>query len=69
MDLDAIGRFISTVGFPIAVAVYLLWRLDPILRKLAETQAVQVEILRRIQEVLDGAERFTKRGYDPHRRE
>ncbi len=34
MDLDKLGRFISSVGFPMTVAMYLLWRIDPLLRDL-----------------------------------
>lgn len=26
--LDEVGRFITTVGFPVAVASFLLWRLN-----------------------------------------
>jgi YvrJ-like protein len=37
MDLDKIGRFVSTVGFPIAVALFLLLRTDPVLRELTES--------------------------------
>lgn len=32
MDLDKLGRFLRDVGFPIAVAVYLLVRLDLLIR-------------------------------------
>jgi len=34
MDLDKLGKFISSVGFPIVVTLYLLWRIDPLLRDL-----------------------------------
>lgn len=32
MDLDKVGRFLRDVGFPVAVAVYLLVRLDLLIR-------------------------------------
>lgn len=37
MDLDKIGRFISNVGFPIAIALFLLLRVDPAVRELNES--------------------------------
>jgi YvrJ-like protein len=37
MDLDKLGRFISSVGFPIAIALFLLLRTDPVLRELTES--------------------------------
>lgn len=36
MDLEPIGKFISTIGFPVAVAMYLLMRIEPILRAMNE---------------------------------
>jgi hypothetical protein len=44
MDLDKLGRFISSVGFPITVAFYLLWRIDPLLRDL-NISVIQLTIL------------------------
>lgn len=34
MSLAEVGDFIGSVGFPIAVAAWLLWRIDPLLRRL-----------------------------------
>ena len=28
MDLEALGTFIQTVGFPVVVALFVLWRLN-----------------------------------------
>lgn len=36
MGIDIFDKFISTIGFPIAVAVYLLVRIDPLLRAMNE---------------------------------
>ncbi len=38
--IDAIAKFISTVGFPIFVAVYVLTRLEPTINKLNDTVQV-----------------------------
>lgn len=47
MDLDAVAKFLSTVGFPIAVSVYLLIRLDHTLRSLtAELTRVRIALVR-----------------------
>ena len=40
MDLQA---FVSQVGFPAAMAVYLLWRLDKRLEQLTDVLAAQKE--------------------------
>ncbi len=36
MDLQEIRQFFQTVGFPAAVAIYLLWRVQPLLQKLID---------------------------------
>ena len=36
VDIQEIGQFFQTVGFPAAVAVYLLWRVQPLLQKLID---------------------------------
>lgn len=40
MQLEQWGQFISTVGFPVFVAVYLLVRLEPTIRELQKTMMV-----------------------------
>lgn len=37
MNLADLGDFIARVGFPVAVAIYLLVRWDPIIRDLNKT--------------------------------
>jgi len=34
VDFQEIGQFLRTVGFPAAVAIYLLWRVQPLLQQL-----------------------------------
>ena len=36
MSLQEIVQFAKTVGFPAAVAIYLLWRVQPLLQKLID---------------------------------
>ena len=46
MTLQAAILVIQNLGFPVVVTGYLLWRIEPILRQIAETQAAQVELMR-----------------------
>ena len=32
-----IGDFISSVGFPVFVGVFVLWRIEPVLREMLKT--------------------------------
>lgn len=45
--MDELGRFISTVGFPIAVTAYLLLRLDRTVNELKQAVYKLVDELRR----------------------
>jgi len=40
MDLDKIAVFIKDVGFPVFVAMFVLWRLEPTIAKLTNTLRV-----------------------------
>ena len=44
--LQAIEDFIRNLGFPIAVAIWLLWQVRPRLDKLAQGQKRIVQVLR-----------------------
>jgi len=46
MNWDAIQEFISRLGFPVAVAVYLLWRWDDLMLQLIHNQSLMIELLR-----------------------
>jgi len=45
MSLDDLIKLIQNFGFPVVVAGYLLWRIEPILRRIAESQAAQLEVM------------------------
>lgn len=34
-DIEAVGRFISSVGFPVVVSCYLLWRFSQVIENLS----------------------------------
>lgn len=36
MDVDAVGRLVSNVGFPVVVAGFVLYRIDPLMRSLLD---------------------------------
>jgi len=36
MDMEQIGKLITNVGFPIVIALMLLFRIDPAIRELNE---------------------------------
>jgi len=48
MDIETLSQLISTVGFPIVVAVFVLWRLNGKMEHLAvslERLTIQLDIL------------------------
>ena len=46
MEIDDLIKILQTFGFPVVVALYLLWRIDPFLRAISVSQAQQIELLR-----------------------
>lgn len=48
MDLLQIGEFIKSTGFPIFVAVFVLLRLEPMMKDLKNTLALQTVVLAKI---------------------
>lgn len=46
--LNTVARFIQTVGFPIAVAAYMLYRLDTLLREVSQAIRVNTQTLERL---------------------
>ena len=46
MNWDKITEFISRLGFPIAVAAYLLWRWDGLMIQLIQNQSLMIELLK-----------------------
>ena len=52
MDVDTIIKLLQNFGFPVVVAIYLLWRIDPLLRNISIAQAQQLELLRVLTERL-----------------
>ncbi|MCL5026637.1 MAG: YvrJ family protein [Chloroflexi bacterium] len=45
MDVDTITKLISNVGFPIFVAVYLLWRMEGVINKMTDAiDAINITI-------------------------
>jgi len=47
MDLTQVGTVVSQVGFPIALALLLLWRFDGVLKEMKEA-LVEITTLLRI---------------------
>lgn len=47
MNWDKIQDFISRLGFPTALAVYLLWRWDGLMLQLIQNQSLMIELLKR----------------------
>lgn len=72
MDWDAIGRFVSTVGFPAAVAIFVLVRLNGKLDRVAgamERVAVKFEgMIDRVDSASDRAHEDSGRVEDAVRR-
>jgi len=48
-----VGLFIQQVGFPVAAAVYLLWRMDTLLRDIDKSLSDLIKALHRIQMLLE----------------
>ena len=48
MDLDKILVFIKTLGFPVAIAVWFLWKIQTFMDALLVGQATQTELLRQL---------------------
>jgi len=48
LDVKEVQWWISNLGFPIAITIYLLVRLDKILSQLLEQTTRQTELLRRL---------------------
>lgn len=46
MDVDKLIALLSQVPFAILVAAYVLIRIEPILQRLAATEAAELELLR-----------------------
>lgn len=55
--LDAIVRIIQTVGFPIAMAIYLLWENHNTIEPIASQMAVTANILEQVQVKLEAIDR------------
>jgi len=51
--LMRVGLFIQQVGFPVAAAVYLLWRMDTLLRDIDKSLSDLIKALHRIQMLLE----------------
>ncbi len=48
--VGAVGRFVREVGFPVAVAVFVLWRLDGRVGELVSGQQDESRLLREIRD-------------------
>src|SRR5512143_590993 len=48
--VGAVGRFVREVGFPVAVAVFVLWRLDGRVGELVSGQDQETRLLREIRD-------------------
>ncbi len=53
MTIDEFMRIIGTVGFPIAVAAWLLWKILPAMEKLTESNHAVAAALERVHDVID----------------
>ena len=51
MDWDKLTIFIKTLGFPIVVAIWFMWKVQGALEQMVVSQAVTVELLRQLLEV------------------
>jgi hypothetical protein len=49
-SVGVVGRFVREVGFPAAVAIFVLWRLDGRVGQIVEAEAEQAMLLRRLVE-------------------
>jgi hypothetical protein len=47
MNWDKLVEFTSRLGFPVAVAAYLLWRWDGLMIQLITNQTMMLELLKR----------------------
>lgn len=45
VPFTAIIPLLDHFGFPVVVATYLLWRIDPVLRSIQAAQAAQLELM------------------------
>lgn len=48
MDFDKVVVFFKTVGFPTAIAVWFLWKIQVFMDTLTASQATMVELLRQL---------------------
>jgi len=53
MTPEALVSLITTLPFAVLVAGWLLWRIDPLLKKIGESQAAQLELMRLVTEKLN----------------
>ena len=51
MDFDKLTIFVKTLGFPIAVAVWFLWKIQSIMESLSANGVLTNELLRQLIEL------------------
>jgi hypothetical protein len=57
MDIDTLIKLLQNFAFPVVVAAYLLVRIEPVLQRIAEVNAAQLELMRQLTDrltILDG---------------
>lgn len=51
MDFDKITAFVKALGFPVAVAVWFMWKVQAFLDILTVQNATMIELLRQLLEL------------------